>query len=95
MAHPDPRAVNSRIAHLPSVRRAVRAELEERAARVQAVVAAHTATGALAASLKVVTDRVDSTVSIADPAVLAINYGHHAPDGTWVEGIHAIEAGIT
>ncbi len=94
MAHLNPR-LNAQIAHLAPVRRAVRAELDIRAARVAAVVAAHTDTGALAGSLKVTTDRVDSTVSVSDPAVLSINYGHTAPDGTWVEGIHAIEAGMT
>lgn len=93
MASLDPHMA-ARLAHLPAVRAAVAAELRDRADRVEAVVAAHTATGALAASLEVVVDRVDSTVSISDPAILAINYGHHTPDGRWVEGIHAIEAGL-
>ncbi|KDN84378.1 DUF5403 family protein [Kitasatospora cheerisanensis] len=93
MASLDPNLA-ARLAHLPSVRAAVAAELRTRAQRVEAVVAAHTRTGALASSLQVVVDRVDSTVSISDPAILAINYGHRAPDGRWVEGIHAIEAGL-
>ena len=83
------------IAHLPSVRAAVRAELDRRAARVRAVVAAHRHTGAVSRSLEVETDTTDSTVSISDPAILAINYGHRAENGEWVEGIHAIEAGMT
>jgi len=29
-----------------------------------------------------------------DPAVYAINYGHAAPNGRWVPGIHAIEEGL-
>ncbi|WP_168171800.1 DUF5403 family protein, partial [Streptomyces noursei] len=41
------------------------------------------------------TNRTDSTVTLEDPAVYAINYGHWARDGlTWVSGIHAIEAGM-
>ncbi|MFB7672945.1 DUF5403 family protein [Kitasatospora purpeofusca] len=94
MARRDPRKINAMVAHLPGVRAAVRAELETRAARVAAVVAAHTRTGSLARGLKVTTDRTDSTVSISDPAILAINYGHTAPDGTPVPGIHAIEAAL-
>ncbi|MEV3856063.1 DUF5403 family protein [Streptomyces sp. NPDC050095] len=89
------RNLDRRIAHLPAVKAAVRAELERRAARVQAVVDAHRDTGALASSLSVETNTTDSTVSIADPFVLAINYGHTTPGGAFVEGIHAIEAGST
>ncbi|MFF1792661.1 DUF5403 family protein [Kitasatospora sp. NPDC058263] len=85
--------LNARIAHLRTVRAVVRAELDERAARVAAVVAAHNRTGDLASSLTVETDRTDSTVSISDPAILAINYGHQQ-GGRWVDGIHAIEAGL-
>lgn len=94
MARVD-RNLDARIAHLPSVRAAVRDELDARAARVQAVVDRHVRTGQLRASLRVETNATDSTVSIAHPLVLSINYGHAAPDGTWVEGIHAIEAGQT
>ncbi|MEV7925310.1 DUF5403 family protein [Kitasatospora sp. NPDC088779] len=86
---------NAVVAHLPEVRREIRTELERRAALVRAVVATHVATGALAASLKVEVDRTDSTVSIADPAVVSINYGHLAPDGRFIPGIHAIEAAMT
>lgn len=82
------------VAHLPGVKRAVRRELDGRADRVRAVVAAHRETGALSGSLEVRTNLTDSTVEISDPAVSAINYGHTAPDGTWVEGIHAIEAAL-
>ncbi|UQI46721.1 DUF5403 family protein [Streptomyces sp. HU2014] len=82
------------VAHMPGVKRAVRRILNERAARIRAVVAAHRDTGALSSSLTVRTNRVDSTVTLEDPAVVAINYGHVAADGRWVEGIHALEAGL-
>ncbi|SDJ74513.1 DUF5403 family protein [Streptomyces indicus] len=87
------RNLDARIAHLPAVRAAVRAELEARAARVQAVVDQHVHTGRLRASLRVESNTTDSTVSIAHPLVMSINYGHTATNGRWVEGIHAIEAG--
>ncbi|MFJ4796945.1 DUF5403 family protein [Kitasatospora purpeofusca] len=86
---------NAVVAHLPEVRAEIAAELERRAERVRAVIAAHVETGALAASLNVEVDRTDSTVSISDPAVISINYGHLAADGSFVPGIHAIEAAMT
>nr|WP_078970422.1 DUF5403 family protein [Streptomyces natalensis] len=96
MAYVDPR-LSAIAAHLPEVKTQVRAELSRRASHVQAVVSAHVATGALARSLDVETNTTDSTVSIADPAVEAINYGHWTAgeNPAYVEGIHAIEAGLT
>ncbi|MFE7288706.1 DUF5403 family protein [Streptomyces noursei] len=86
---------DSIVAHLRGVRDAVVDELDQRADRVRAVVEAHRHTGALAAHTRVRTNRTDSTVTLEDPAVYAINYGHWARDGlTWVSGIHAIEAGM-
>lgn len=87
------RNLDARISHLPAVRAAVRAELDSRAARVQAIVDRHIRTGQLRASLRVETHATDSTVSITHPLIMSINYGRTAPDGSWVEGIHAIEAG--
>ncbi|WP_030981222.1 DUF5403 family protein [Streptomyces sp. NRRL S-1813] len=95
MASVDPN-LDRIVAHLPQVKTEVSRELSKRAARVRAVVNAHRDTGELAGSLEVETSTVDSTVSIADPAVVSINYGHWTPGGgTYVEGIHAIEAGLT
>ncbi|MFJ9408576.1 DUF5403 family protein [Streptomyces sp. NPDC101393] len=82
------------VAHLPPVKKEVRKELDGRAARVRAVVTANSSSGRLARSFKVRTNLTDSTVEISDPAIYAINYGHVASDGSWVEGIHAIEAGL-
>ncbi|MGP3940511.1 DUF5403 family protein [Streptomyces sp. 6N106] len=86
--------LDSIVAHMPEVKREVRKVLDASAARVRAVVDAHRHTGDLAGSLDVRTNLVDSTVEISDPAVYAINYGHVARDGSWVPGIHAIEAGL-
>ncbi|QMU72141.1 DUF5403 family protein [Streptacidiphilus sp. P02-A3a] len=81
-------------AGMREVKDEVKTELRERAARVQAVVDLHVRTGALASHTKVEIHTVDSTVVISDPDVLAINYGHRAPNGTFVPGIHAVEAGL-
>ncbi|MFE3769932.1 MULTISPECIES: DUF5403 family protein [unclassified Streptomyces] len=86
-------ALDAHIAHLAAIRAAVRAELEGRAARVQAVVDSHVRTGRLRDSLRVETSATDSTVSLSHPQILAINYGYIAANGRFVEGIHAIEAG--
>ncbi|AIA05405.1 DUF5403 family protein [Streptomyces noursei] len=86
--------LDSIVAHMRGVRDAVANELEHRADRVRAVVEAHRHTGALAAHTRVRTNRTDSTVTLEDPAVYAINYGHSAPNGRWVPGVHAIEAGL-
>ncbi|MFF2808638.1 DUF5403 family protein [Streptomyces sp. NPDC058000] len=87
--------LDSIVAHMRGVRDTVADELDHRADRVLAVVEAHRHIGALAAHTKVRTNRTDSTVTLEDPAVYAINYGHWARDGlTWVSGIHAIEAGL-
>ncbi|MEV8056574.1 DUF5403 family protein [Streptomyces antimycoticus] len=88
------RDLDSIVAHLPGVRSEVRKALDARAVRVRAVVEAHRRTGDLSSSLEVRTNITDSTVEISDPAVYAINYGHVARDGSWVPGIHAIEAAL-
>lgn len=82
------------VARMPGVRAGVRAELDKRAARVAAVVAMHRHTGALAAGTVVEARHIDSLVVMSDPLVRAINYGHIARDGSFVQGIHAIEAGL-
>ena len=94
MASVNPRVARM-VAHMPEVKAEVRAEMERRAARVRAVVRSHVDTGALSRSLDVEVNGTDSTVSIADQDVLSINYGHITPSGRAVEGIHAIEAGLT
>lgn len=88
------RNLDADIAHMPGVREAVAEDLEARATRVRAVVAAHRRTGDLESGLTVRTNRVDSTITLEDAAVFAINDGHVSPSGSWVEGIHAIEAGL-
>jgi hypothetical protein len=88
------RSLDSFVAHRPYVKREVRSELDHRAADVRAVVEAHRDTGRTARGMKVRTNLTDSTLVLEGPAIDAINFGHVAADGTWVEGIHAIEAGL-
>ncbi|GGX98559.1 DUF5403 family protein [Streptomyces fructofermentans] len=89
------RNLESYLAHLPTVRAAIRALAEERAARMRAVAAARQQTGTFARSFKVEHGSTDSVIYSTDPAALSKNYGHTAPDGTAVEGVHAFEAGIS
>ena len=86
------RWVDEYVAHMPGVRARVASELEGRAARVRAVISAHRRTGQLQANVRV--GVTDTQVVMEDPAVYAINYGHAAPNGRWVPGIHAIEEGL-
>ncbi len=88
------RDIASVVAHMPGVRAEVRSELEGRAARVRAVVAAHRDTGRLAEGTNVQVGATDTHVVMEHPHVEAINFGHVAENGRWVEGIHAIEAGL-
>lgn len=83
------------IAHMPGVREAVADEAEERAARIRSVAAGHQHTGAFLRSIKTAKGNPDTIIYSDDPGALSINYGHTAPNGTHVEGIHAFEAGMT
>jgi len=80
MAHVG-RHLDAYLAHLAAVRAAVRDELTARAQRVQEVVDRHGRTGRLRALLRVESDAIDSTVSIAHSLILSIDYGHTAPNG--------------
>lgn len=87
--------LNAIIAHMPDVVDAVAEEAETRAGRIRAVAARHQQSGRFLGSIKTTPRRPDTLIYSDDPAALSINYGHKAPDGTWVEGIHAFEAGMT
>lgn len=93
MAEVD-RGLESYLAHLPEVRNEVRDAAEERADRIRAVAAAHRHTGAFAASIKTEPGTTDTVIYSDDPNVLSIEYGHQVPDGRFVEGIHAFQAGL-
>ncbi|MGW7270815.1 DUF5403 family protein [Streptomyces sp. NPDC054864] len=83
------------VARMPGVREAIADETDASADRVRSVVEVHRHDGDLARGMAVRVNRVDGVVSLEDPAVVSINYGHWARDGiTWVSGIHAIEAGL-
>ncbi|RKN40804.1 DUF5403 family protein [Streptomyces hoynatensis] len=89
------RNLDSIIAHMRGVVDAVADEAEERAARIRAVAAAHQRSGRFYASIKTAPRGPDTLIYSDDPAALSINYGHRAPDGRMVPGIHAFEAGLT
>lgn len=87
--------VSSIVAHMPGVVAAVAAEGERRAGRVRAVAASRVRTGDFLGSIKTEQGDTDTVIYSDDPAALSINYGHQAPDGSRVEGVHAFEAGLT
>lgn len=94
MAEVD-RNLESYLAHLPAVRTEIRALAEERAARMRTVAASRQKSGDFARSFKVEHGSTDSVIYSDDPNALSKNYGHTAPDGTFVGGVHALEAGIS
>ncbi|WP_433038639.1 DUF5403 family protein [Actinomycetospora sp. CA-053990] len=72
MAEVSPRTADI-VAHLPGVIRSVRGEAEEIGARAGAQLSQHRATGN--AEIEVSSGRVDSFVSLVDPAALSIEFG--------------------
>lgn len=89
------RNLDSIIAHLPGVVDAVKAEAEQRAARIRAVASGHVDTGRFLDSIKTETGSTDTVIYSDDPNALSINYGHQAANGRMVPGVHAFEAGLT
>lgn len=66
------------------------------AAKAAAIAGQYRDTGAYIASIEVSTTPgkqgvLDRLISATDPAAQAIEYGHVAPDGSWVEGLHIME----
>lgn len=78
------------VAHMKPVKARVKEVCTERAERVKAAVARHRVTGELERGTGVTVGRTDTTVYIEHEAVDAMEYGHFAPDGTWVEGIDVL-----
>ncbi|WP_405944754.1 DUF5403 family protein [Streptomyces sp. NBC_00932] len=87
--------IESYLAHLPTVRREIRALAQERAARMRAVATTRMDTCEFARSFKVDNGSTDAVIYSDDPNALSKNYGHTAPNGRFVEGVHAFEAGIS
>ena len=59
------------------------------AAVAQGLAAAHHRTGNLEQSIKIRRlNKADLAVTMTDPAARHIEFGHEAPDGSWVSGLH-------
>ncbi|WP_458682287.1 DUF5403 family protein [Prescottella equi] len=93
----SPKAVHRKVAHLEGVKAAVRAQAEKTGAKAEARLAAHRHSGN--AKVEVTSGKVDSFVSLVDPAALSIEFGHfytwfdeqsETERGKWVEGLHII-----
>lgn len=96
--------VDPRLHYILSVNRGVRDELREVRDRVYdgagAVLAGHRDDGKV--KLTKTSGRVDQYVNLVDgdtgkgePAAAAIEFGHTTPNGTAVEGIHALRRGLS
>ncbi|MGW2089671.1 DUF5403 family protein [Streptomyces sp. NPDC001880] len=94
MAEVD-RNLDSYLAHLPAVRAEIRALAEGRVERMRAVAATRQDTGEFARSFKVESGATDCVIYSDDPNALSKNYGHTAPNGRLIDGVHAFEAGIS
>lgn len=78
------RTANKRLVELPGVRAAVRSNVEAVAARAEANLASHYDDGTHHISTEM--GAVDGYVTLNGVAALSIEVGHHARDGSWVEG---------
>lgn len=72
--------------HLEAAQHAAAATI---AMTARALAATHHRTGNLEASIGVRRlNKADLAVTMADPAARHIEFGHEAPDGSWVAGLH-------
>ena len=83
---------NDIAAHLPEVARAVKAAADVVGAKASGTLAAHRHSGV--AEIKIEHGKLDYYVVLDDTrgqrAAAAIEYGHVAPDGRFIPGIHAL-----
>lgn len=78
------RLANDRVAHLPGVHRTIASRVAATAARAESNLASHYETGKHSISSEM--HDVDGYVTLEGPASLSVELGHHARDGSWVEG---------
>ncbi|MFJ9671086.1 DUF5403 family protein [Streptomyces sp. NPDC101221] len=89
-----------RVANMPGVNDAVKAEADSRANKVRSAAQGHRLTGEFLRSIKVMRAsgphrRQDWLVAITHPWAVSINWGHiDSKSGRPVRGIHVIERGL-
>jgi hypothetical protein len=92
----SPRRLNDIIAHEAGVKAELDRVQEQVAAKARAILARHHRTGA--AQIETSTGKLDRYVSLVDhsprPAAAAIEFGHVAPSGRFVPGIHALTGAL-
>lgn len=84
---------NSLIAHLDGVTGAVVDTATPILGRARARLAAHRDDGDHEVQLRLGA-QTDAFVELVGPAPLAVERGHYAPDGTWVEGLHVLRDAV-
>lgn len=83
------RHCNATVAHLPGVAAAVADAARPIAARARASLAEHRHTGA--SKIEVSHSRIDTLISLVDPAALSIEFGHtDKRSGRPVEGLYIL-----
>lgn len=84
---------NDTVAHQPGVRRALKRHADRIAGRASSVLSQHRHSGDAEINVTRGT-KLDYFVNLDDTrgqrAAAAIEFGHMAPNGRWVEGIHAL-----
>ncbi|MGW0929555.1 DUF5403 family protein [Streptomyces sp. NPDC002644] len=92
--------IGRRVANMPGVNDAIKAEAEQRAARIRSAAAAHVDTGEFIREIKTKRAegphrRQDWLIVMNHPWSVSINWGHDdAKTGRPVGGIHVIERGL-
>lgn len=88
----SPQRVNDLVAHMPVVKRALKQQADRIAGVASGVLAEHHHSGD--AQINVTKGKVDYFVNLDDTrgqnAAAAIEFGHIAPNGRFVPGIHAL-----
>lgn len=84
-----PKRFHRKVARLPGVKAAVRAQADRIGAKAEAHLASHRRTGN--ASIEIGQGSVDSTVSLVDSAAVSIEFGHwNVWTKTHTEGLYII-----
>lgn len=84
---------NALIAHLDGVTGAVVDAATPILQRARATLAAHRNDGDHEVQLRLGA-QTDAFVELVGPAPLAVERGHYAPDGSWVEGLHVLRDAV-
>lgn len=84
----NPKRFNRRIMELPGVQARLDRVTREHEGRARAVLSAHRKSGAH--RVYAYRDRHTRILVLDGPNSMSVQFGHHAPDGRWVQGIYVL-----